>query len=89
MAIDIKAKAEEIVKKAISDKSFRESFMKDPVKAVEGVIGVDLPDDQINKIIAEVKTKIGTDAAASLLDSDGDGKPDLGGVSKLAGMFKK
>lgn len=87
--VDIKAKAEEIVKKAVSDKKFQEAFLKDPVKTVEDVIGVDLPNDQINQIITAAKAKLGASAAAALLDSDGDGKPDLGSVSKLAGMFKK
>ena len=46
--MDIKAKIDEIVKKVKSDDAFAEKFKKDPVKAVEGVLGVDLPDEQIN-----------------------------------------
>ena len=37
----IKEKINEIVKKIKSDKKFSEKFKKDPVKAVEGVIGID------------------------------------------------
>ena len=65
--MDIKAKVEEIVKKALSDKDFLENFKKDPVKAVEGVVGVDLPDDQINAIIDAVKAKISIDDIAGAL----------------------
>ena len=59
--MDIKAKIEELVNKVKNDKDFAEKFKKDPVKAVEGVIGVDLPDDQINKIVDGIKAKITAD----------------------------
>ena len=41
--MDIKAKIEELVNKVKNDKDFAAKFKADPVKAVEGVIGVDLP----------------------------------------------
>ncbi|MCR4887597.1 MAG: hypothetical protein K5979_00255 [Ruminococcus sp.] len=63
--MDIKAKIEEIVNKVKNDKDFAAKFTKDPVKAVEGVIGVDLPDDQINKIIEGVKAKVSVDDISS------------------------
>ncbi len=56
--MDIKAKIEEIVNKVKNDKNFAAEFSADPVKAVENVLGVDLPDDQINKLIDGVKAKI-------------------------------
>lgn len=59
--MDIKAKIEELVNKVKNDKDFGEKFKKDPVKAVEGVIGKDLPDDQINKVVDGVKAKIAAD----------------------------
>ncbi|MBD5140443.1 MAG: hypothetical protein HDT25_04515 [Ruminococcus sp.] len=57
--MDIKAKVEEVVNKVKSDKSFAEKFKKEPVKAVEEVLGVDLPDDVINNVVNGVKAKIG------------------------------
>lgn len=62
----IKTKVEEIVNKVKNDKSFAEKFKKDPVKAVESVIGIDLPDEQINAVITAVKGKIGLDALGGL-----------------------
>ena len=59
--MDIKAKIEEIVNKVKNDKNFAAEFSADPVKTVEKVLGVDLPDDQINKIIDGVKAKISVD----------------------------
>ena len=56
--MDIKAKIEELVNKVKNDKDFAAKFTADPVKAVEGVIGMDLPDDQINAVIDAVKAQI-------------------------------
>lgn len=56
--MDIKAKIEEIVEKVKSDKDFANKFKSEPIKAVEGVIGVDLPDDQIQSVVDGVKAKI-------------------------------
>lgn len=58
---NIKEKIEEIVNKVKSDKNFASKFKEEPVKALEEVIGVDLPDDKINEIITAVKAKINLD----------------------------
>lgn len=59
--MDIKAKIEEVVAKVKSDPNFASDFQKEPVKAVEKVLGVDLPDDVINNIIDGVKAKVNVD----------------------------
>ena len=69
--MDIKAKIEEIVEKVKGDDNFAAKFKSQPVKAVEEVLGVDLPDETIEKVIDGVKTKIN-------LDDIGD---------KLGGLF--
>lgn len=56
--MDIKAKIDEVVNKVKSDDKFAEKFKSEPVKAVEDVLGVDLPDDQVNGIIEGVKAKV-------------------------------
>lgn len=56
--MDIKAKIDEVVNKVKSDKDFAAKFQKEPIKAVEEVLGVDLPDDQIKGIIEGVKAKV-------------------------------
>ena len=65
--MDIKAKIEEVVAKIKADPDFAADFQKDPVKALEGVLGVDLPDDQINSVIDGVKAKINLDKAGGAL----------------------
>lgn len=74
--MDIKAKIDEIVNKVKNDKNFAAEFSADPVKAVEKLLGVDLPDDQINKLIDGVKAKIG---ASDIMDKVGG---LLGGFTK-------
>ena len=61
----MKEKVDEIVKKVQSDPTMLANFQKNPVKVVEGIIGVDLPDDQINSIIDAVKAKINIDKFGS------------------------
>ncbi len=71
--MDIKKKIEELVDKIKGDKDLGAKFEKDPVGVVEGLIGVDLPNDQVEKIVDGVKAKINLDK--------------LGG--KLGGLFGK
>ena len=68
----IKEKINEIVEKIKNDKNIAAKFQKDPVTTVEELIGIDLPNDQVEKIIDGVKAKIALDKidmekAASLL----------------------
>ncbi len=62
--MDIKAKVDEIVDKVKNDKDFANKFQSEPIKAVEGVIGVDLPDDVINNVVETVKSKVNFDGIA-------------------------
>ncbi len=57
----MKEKIDEIVKKLKGDDKLLDKFKKNPIKTVEGIIGVDLPDDQINNIVETVKTKLNLD----------------------------
>ncbi len=65
--MDIKAKIDEIVNKVKNDKDFAAKFQKEPIKAVEDVIGIDLPDDVVNNVIDGVKSKVSFDGIADKL----------------------
>jgi len=65
--MNIKEKIEEIAKKLMSDKDLKEKFEKNPVAVLEELIGVDLPDDQINQIIDGIKAKIAVDSIGGML----------------------
>lgn len=71
--MDIKAKITELVEKIKSDKELQAQFKEDPIKAVESLLGVDLPDDMVDKIVDGVKAKLTADKL-----SDG-----LGALKKL------
>ncbi len=65
--MDIKAKIDEVVKKVQSDPDLMSKFQSNPVHAVEGIIGVDLPDDMINGVIDGVKAKLTADKASGIM----------------------
>jgi phenylalanyl-tRNA synthetase beta subunit len=66
--MDIKVKIEEIFKKIREDKELADKFKDNPVKTVESIIGVDLPDEMINNIITGLKAKLSSDKIDDLLD---------------------
>ena len=67
--MDIKEKIESVVEKVTKDKGLKELFEKDPVKAIEKVLGVDLPDDVVEKVIDGVKAKITVDKVGDVADT--------------------
>ena len=67
--MDIKGKIEEIVSKVKNDKDFAAKFTSNPIQAVESIIGMDLPDDQIKSVVDGVKAKIALDDAGGVLGS--------------------
>lgn len=56
--MDIKEKLGDITDK-IKDKDFQSDLKKNPTKAVEGITGIDLPDDKIDKVVDAAKDKLG------------------------------
>lgn len=59
--MDIKAKINELVDKIKADPQMLADFKDEPVKVIEKLLGVDLPDDVIEKIVDGVKAKITVD----------------------------
>ena len=72
LKFDVKEKVEELTEKLQKDPALLKSFQDDPVKALEKLTGVNLPDDQLKPLVAGIKAKL----AAS----------DIGG--KLEGLKK-
>ena len=70
---EIKEKIEQVVKKLTADKNLMAKFDKNPVKVIEELLGVDLPDDIVKKVVDGVKAKI-------KLDKVGDALENLGGL---------
>lgn len=63
----LKDKAEEIIEKIKSDKDIAAKFQKDPVSTVEGLLGVDLPNDQVEALVEFIKAKIDLDKIGNAL----------------------
>ena len=69
---DIKEMIEKVVERVTKEDDLKELFQENPIKAIEKVLGVDLPDEMIEKIVDAVKAKISVDKIASVADSVGD-----------------
>ena len=79
--MDIKEKITEIVEEAVArlkaDDKLLENFKAEPVKVLETLVGKDLPDAQIEKIIDLIKAKLAADDIADTC-FNGSGQHILG-----------
>ncbi len=67
--MDIKAQISKMVEEVSKNPDMKEQFEKEPVKAVEKVIGIDLPDDVVMKIVDGVKAKLTMDNVSKVADA--------------------
>ena len=63
----LKDKIDEIVDKIKSDKDIAAKFQKDPISVVEKLLGVDLPNEQLQQVVDAIKAKIDLDKIGDLL----------------------
>lgn len=56
--MDIKEKLGDLTDK-VKDKDFQDDLKKDPIKAVEGLTGIDIPEDKVDKVVDAAKDKLG------------------------------
>lgn len=73
--MDIKEKIEELVEKIKSNDDLMDKFKKEPIKTIEELIGIDLPDEKLEALVEGIKAKIS-------MDKIGDA---LGGLKGLFG----
>lgn len=67
--MDVKEQIRKAAEKISKDKKLQEQFQKEPVKALESILGVDLPDDVVNKVVEGVKAKLNLDKASGAVDA--------------------
>ena len=67
--MDVKKKVEEVVAKIQKDPNLLKNFQKDPVKTIEGLSGVDIPDEIEDKVVAGVKAALAGDKASGIINS--------------------
>ena len=65
---NLKKKIEEIIDKIKNDKEFAKKFKKDPVKALEDISGIDIPEDKIEEVITTVQAKVKIDKVDLLIN---------------------
>ncbi len=65
--MDIKKMIDELVEKIGKDPDVLKKFNEEPVACLEKVLGVDLPDDQVEKLIDGIKAKLTLDKAGDVL----------------------
>ena len=73
---EIQEKIDALVEKVKSDKNIAAKFQKDPIATVEELLGIDLPNDQIEKVVDMIKAKINVEKISGA----------LGGIGKLFGI---
>ena len=67
--MDIKGQISKIVEEVSKNPNMKEQFEKEPVKVIEKIIGIDLPDDVVMKIIDGVKAKMTIDGVSKAADA--------------------
>ncbi len=76
--MDIQKIVEEVVKKIQGSEDLQKSFAGDPVSAVKGLVGKDVSDDALGKIVKAVTEKLGAAGGAV-----------SGILGKVTGLFGK
>ena len=81
---NIKDIAKRLIEIMKDDDKFEAKFDRNPAKAIEEVLGIDLPDEKVNSIVKIVKTKLDPDNfdLDDLLDKD-----KIPGLSKLGKLL--
>ncbi|MBQ8312153.1 MAG: hypothetical protein IJX84_02970 [Clostridia bacterium] len=62
--MDIQKIISDVLAKLEGDDNLIAKFTADPVKTLEGLLNVDLPDDQINAVIDAIKAKLNLNEVA-------------------------
>ena len=65
--MNLKEKISEIVKKLMADPKLMEKFDRNPASVIEELVGIDLPDDQVNALVDGIKAKIQLDKLGGAL----------------------
>lgn len=81
--MDIQKIINDVIEKLKKNENLKDDFMKNPVKVLEDLVGIDLPDDKINAVIDGIKAKLNLDDLAEKAEGI------MGALSGLGNLFKK
>lgn len=79
---NIKKLVEDVLEKLQKNPELLDKFQKDPVSTLEKLLGVDLPDDQVEKLVDGLKASMDLEKLSGALKG-------LGGLGALGGLFGK
>jgi len=74
--MDFTAKINEIVKKIKEDSSLKDKFLKDPAGTFKSVTGIEIPKEEVDKVVTAVKAKLTADNLSDV-------------AGKVSGLFGK
>lgn len=78
--MDIQKIINDVIEKLKKNDNLKEDFMTNPVKVLEDLVGIDLPDDKINAVIDGIKAKLNLDDLADKAENI---------MGALGGLFGK
>ena len=86
MAMELKAMVEKAVDRLMDDPALLKQFKTQPVKTLETVLAVDLPDQMTEQVIKAVQAKLKLEALDDVMDKV---DPELvaGALGKLKKLF--
>lgn len=64
---ELKEKVDELVDKIKTDKGIAAKFKENPIKTVESLIGIDLPDEKLKGVVDAIKAKLNVDKIGDAL----------------------
>jgi hypothetical protein len=70
--MDITKIVTDIINKAKADPELLANLAKDPEKTIESLTGIDIPDGQLDSVVAGVKTQIAKVGISNAMDKLGD-----------------
>ena len=70
--MDITKIVTDIINKAKADPELLSNLAKDPEKTIDRLTGIDIPDGQLDSVVAGVKTQIAKVGLSSAIDKIGD-----------------
>ena len=81
--MDIQKLINDVLEKLKKNDNLKNDFMTNPVKVLEDLVGIDLPDEKINAVIDGIKAKLNIDDLAEKASGI------MGALSNLGDLFKK
>lgn len=67
--MDMKEQISKVAEEISKNPNIKEQFEKEPVKVIEKLLGIDLPDDIVMKVIDGVKAKLTVDSVSKAADA--------------------